>query len=41
MPDGQKYIIAEERLFSLDTHEYYKPGRFTKKQKKVLYALKF
>jgi len=40
MPDGYKYIAKNDRLFSVETHEYYKPGRFTKKQKRHFMRLK-
>lgn len=40
MPDGHRYFIAKGRLFSPDTHQYYKPGRFTKKQKRHYMRLK-
>jgi hypothetical protein len=40
MPDGHRYIIAGERLFSPETHEYYRHGRFTKKQKRHFMRLK-
>jgi hypothetical protein len=40
MPDGYRYIVAGDRLFSPDTHQYYKHGRFTKKQKRHYMRLK-
>jgi len=40
MPDGHKYVIAGERLFSPNTHEYYRHGKFTKKQKRHFMRLK-
>jgi len=40
MPDGHRYIVAGDRLFSPDTHQYYKHGRFTKKQKRYYMRLK-
>jgi hypothetical protein len=41
MPEGQKYILAGNgRLFSPDNHEYYRPGRLTKKQKRHFMKLK-
>jgi hypothetical protein len=40
MPDGHRYVIAGERLFSPDTHQYYKHGRFTRKQKRHFMRLK-
>jgi hypothetical protein len=40
MPDGHRYIVAGDRLFSPDTHQYYRHGRFTKKQKRHYMRLK-
>ncbi len=40
MPDGYRYIVVGERLFSLETHQYYRHGRFTKKQKRHYMRLK-
>jgi hypothetical protein len=40
MPDGHKYIVVGDRLFSPDTHQYYRHGRFTKKQKRHYMRLK-
>ena len=40
MPDGYRYIVAGNRLFSLETRQYYRPGRFTKKQKRHYMRLK-
>jgi hypothetical protein len=40
MPDGYRYIVVGDRLFSPDTHQYYRPGRFTKKQKRHYMRLK-
>jgi hypothetical protein len=40
MPDGYRYIVAGDRLFSPETHQYYKHGRFTKKQKRHYMRLK-
>ncbi|MCW4024234.1 MAG: hypothetical protein NWF01_04270 [Candidatus Bathyarchaeota archaeon] len=35
MPDNQRYIVAPNgRLFCVDSGEYYRKGRFTKKQKR-------
>ena len=41
MPDGYRYILSKKnRLFCPDTHQYYKPGGFTKKQKRNYMRLK-
>lgn len=40
MPDGYRYIVVGDRLFSLETRQYYRPGRFTKKQKRHYMRLK-
>jgi hypothetical protein len=40
MSDGYRYIVVGDRLFSPDTHQYYKHGRFTKKQKRHYMRLK-
>jgi hypothetical protein len=40
MPDGYRYIVVGDRLFSPDTHQYFKQGRFTKKQKRHYMRLK-
>jgi len=40
MPEGHRYIVVGNRLFSPDTHQYYKHGRFTKKQKRHYMRLK-
>ena len=41
MPDGYRYILSKKnRLFCPDTHQYYKPGGFTKKQKRHYMRLK-
>jgi len=40
MPDGQQYQIYKGRLFCINTGEYYKPGKFTKKQRRAYMRLK-
>ena len=40
MSDGYRYIVVGDRLFSPDTHQYYRHGRFTKKQKRHYMRLK-
>lgn len=44
MPDGNRYIIArvkgEDKLFCLETGQFYRPGCFTKKQKRHFMRLK-
>jgi hypothetical protein len=40
MPDGYRYFVVGDRLFSPSKHQYYRHGRFTKKQKRHYMRLK-